>query len=79
MKSVEVMTRFRAAQFDVIKAGKAAISEVISVNPVYLKSGIASGDVSLKYWLLCVCLCCDGSFGVLIIRCLIVCLCRGLR
>ncbi|CAB4266957.1 unnamed protein product [Prunus armeniaca] len=44
MKSVEVMTRFRAAQFDVVKAGKAAISEVISVNPVYLKSGIASGD-----------------------------------
>lgn len=44
MKSVEVMTRFREAQFDEVKAGNAAISEVISVNPVYLKAGIASGD-----------------------------------
>ncbi|KAM0971607.1 hypothetical protein ACFX13_019790 [Malus domestica] len=44
MKSVEVMTRFREVQFDEVKAGNAAISEVISVNPVYLKSGIPSGD-----------------------------------
>ncbi|KAK0575466.1 hypothetical protein LWI29_001073 [Acer saccharum] len=42
MKSIEMITRFRDAQFDVVKAGKAANSEVISVNPVYLKSGIPS-------------------------------------
>ncbi|CAM8979073.1 unnamed protein product [Rhodiola kirilowii] len=42
MKSVEIMTRFRHSQFDVVKAGLAANSEVISVNPVYVKSGIAS-------------------------------------
>ncbi|KAH7567886.1 hypothetical protein JRO89_XS07G0175400 [Xanthoceras sorbifolium] len=42
MKSIETITRFRDAQFDVVKAGKAADSEVISVNPVYLKSGIPS-------------------------------------
>ncbi|KAJ7959118.1 aminoacylase-1-like [Quillaja saponaria] len=42
MKSVEVMSRFRESQFDVVKAGKAANSEVISVNPVYLTAGIPS-------------------------------------
>lgn len=42
MRSVEVMSRFRQSQFDVVKAGLASNSEVISVNPVYLKSGIAS-------------------------------------
>uniref|UniRef100_A0A6P4AZ22 aminoacylase-1-like n=1 Tax=Ziziphus jujuba TaxID=326968 RepID=A0A6P4AZ22_ZIZJJ len=42
MKSVEIMSRFRESQFDVVKAGRAANSEVISVNPVYLKAGIPS-------------------------------------
>lgn len=42
MKSVEMITKFRESQFDVVKAGRAAISEVISVNPVYLKAGIPS-------------------------------------
>ncbi|KAF8405739.1 hypothetical protein HHK36_007816 [Tetracentron sinense] len=42
MKSVEVMTRFRENQFDVVKAGLAAPSEVISVNPVYVKAGTPS-------------------------------------
>ncbi|XP_052205210.1 uncharacterized protein LOC127810032 isoform X2 [Diospyros lotus] len=42
MKSVEVITKFREGQFDVVKAGFAANSEVISVNPVYLKAGIPS-------------------------------------
>ncbi|CAN0915309.1 Acy1 [Linum grandiflorum] len=42
MKSVEVISRFRESQFDVVKAGKAANSAVISVNPVYLKAGIPS-------------------------------------
>ncbi|XP_050364525.1 uncharacterized protein LOC126783155 [Argentina anserina] len=44
MESVEVMTRFREAQFDEVKAGNAPFSEVISVNPVYMKAGIVSGD-----------------------------------
>lgn len=42
MKSVEMITKFRESQFDVVKAGRAANSEVISVNPVYLKAGIPS-------------------------------------
>lgn len=42
MKSVEVMTRFREYQFDLVKAGLKANSEVISVNPVYLKAGTPS-------------------------------------
>ncbi|KAL8159254.1 hypothetical protein V2J09_000791 [Rumex salicifolius] len=42
MKSIEGITKFRDAQFDVVKRGWAADSEVISVNPVYLKAGIPS-------------------------------------
>ncbi|KAJ8618934.1 hypothetical protein MRB53_015120 [Persea americana] len=42
MKSMEMMARYRESQFDFVKAGVAANSEVISVNPVYLKSGIPS-------------------------------------
>ncbi|KAF2291408.1 hypothetical protein GH714_023743 [Hevea brasiliensis] len=42
MKSVEIISSFRESQFDVVKAGKAANSEVISINPVYLKAGIPS-------------------------------------
>lgn len=42
MKSIELVTKFRDTHFDVVKAGQAANSEVISVNPVYLKAGIPS-------------------------------------
>jgi aminoacylase len=42
MKSVEIVSRFRESQFDVVKAGKAAFSEVTSVNTVYVKAGIPS-------------------------------------
>ncbi|XP_010461453.1 PREDICTED: aminoacylase-1 [Camelina sativa] len=42
MKSVELIAKFRETQFDFVKAGKAANSEVISVNPVYLKAGTPS-------------------------------------
>ncbi|XP_012078205.1 aminoacylase-1 isoform X2 [Jatropha curcas] len=42
MKSIEIIIRFRESQFDIVKAGKAANSEVISVNTVYLKAGIPS-------------------------------------
>ncbi|RZC64811.1 hypothetical protein C5167_008504 [Papaver somniferum] len=42
MKSVEIMTRYREGQFDLVKAGLAMNSEVISVNPVYMKAGTPS-------------------------------------
>lgn len=44
MKSVEVVSRFRESQFDVVKAGKALNSEVVSVNPVYVKAGVPTPD-----------------------------------
>lgn len=47
MKSVEVITKFRESQFDFVKSGEAMNSEVISVNPVYLKAGIPSPTVSV--------------------------------
>ncbi|KAL5558385.1 hypothetical protein UlMin_034596 [Ulmus minor] len=42
MKSMETINQFRESQFDMVKAGQLAFSHVISVNSVYLKSGIAS-------------------------------------
>ncbi|KAI3939716.1 hypothetical protein MKW92_013579 [Papaver armeniacum] len=42
MKSVEIMTRYREGQFDLVTAGLAMNSEVISVNPVYMKAGAPS-------------------------------------
>ncbi|XP_008787044.2 aminoacylase-1 isoform X2 [Phoenix dactylifera] len=42
MKSVEAVRRFRAAQFDLVKAGVKAEGEVVSVNLVYLKAGTPS-------------------------------------
>nr|XP_043607205.1 aminoacylase-1-like [Erigeron canadensis] len=44
MKSAEVVSKFRENQFDLVKAGVLANSEVISANPVYLKAGIPAGD-----------------------------------
>ncbi|KAL4577987.1 hypothetical protein LXL04_014102 [Taraxacum kok-saghyz] len=44
MKSVEVVSKFRENQFDLVKAGLLLNSEVISANPVYLKSGIPSNS-----------------------------------
>ncbi|KAK7385211.1 hypothetical protein VNO78_30924 [Psophocarpus tetragonolobus] len=44
MQSVEVVSRFRESQFNVVKAGKAFNAEVVSVNPVYLKAGLVSQD-----------------------------------
>lgn len=46
MKSMEAVRKFRESQFDKVKAGIAANSEVISVNPVYVKAGIPSPSVS---------------------------------
>ncbi|KAM0952631.1 putative N-acyl-aliphatic-L-amino acid amidohydrolase [Dioscorea sansibarensis] len=42
MECVEAMARFRDNQFDLVKAGLMAASEVISINPVYMKAGIPS-------------------------------------
>ncbi|XP_047982176.1 aminoacylase-1B [Salvia hispanica] len=44
MKSVEMMMKFRETSFDLVKAGLAANSEVISVNPVFLNAGIKFND-----------------------------------
>ncbi|XP_043714449.1 aminoacylase-1-like [Telopea speciosissima] len=42
MKSIESVTRFRAAQFDMLKAGLKEAGEIISVNMVFLKAGTPS-------------------------------------
>ncbi|XP_020091095.1 aminoacylase-1-like [Ananas comosus] len=42
MNCAEAVARFRESQFDLVKAGLMAASEVISVNPVYMKAGIPS-------------------------------------
>ncbi|KAL5562305.1 hypothetical protein UlMin_032052 [Ulmus minor] len=39
LKSIENVRRFRASQFDLVKAGLKAEGEVISVNMVFLKAG----------------------------------------
>ncbi|WRX15132.1 Peptidase M20 - like 1 [Theobroma cacao] len=41
-KSIESIRRFRASQFDLVKAGLKAEGEVISVNMAFLKAGIPS-------------------------------------
>lgn len=52
MECVETIARFRDNQFDLVKAGILAASEVISINPIFMKAGIPSPTVSLKLWLL---------------------------
>ncbi|KAL8228332.1 hypothetical protein R6Q57_015916 [Mikania cordata] len=42
LKSIESVRRFRAAQFDLVKAGLKAEGEVVSVNMVFLKAGTPS-------------------------------------
>lgn len=42
MKSIESVRRFRAAQFDMVKAGLKGEGEVISVNMAFLKAGTPS-------------------------------------
>ncbi|KOM46136.1 hypothetical protein LR48_Vigan06g144200 [Vigna angularis] len=42
LKSIEAIRRFRASQFDLIKAGFKAEGEVVSVNMVFLKAGTPS-------------------------------------
>nr|XP_011458107.1 PREDICTED: aminoacylase-1 isoform X2 [Fragaria vesca subsp. vesca] len=42
LKSIESVRRFRAAQFDLVKAGLKAEGEVVSVNMAFLKAGTPS-------------------------------------
>ncbi|CAJ1933015.1 unnamed protein product [Sphenostylis stenocarpa] len=42
LKSIESIRRFRASQFDLIKAGLKAEGDVVSVNMVFLKAGTPS-------------------------------------
>ncbi|TKY69046.1 Aminoacylase-1 protein [Spatholobus suberectus] len=42
LKSIESIRRFRASQFDLIKAGLKADGDVVSVNVVFLKAGTPS-------------------------------------
>ncbi|XVF67110.1 hypothetical protein PTKIN_Ptkin10aG0094400 [Pterospermum kingtungense] len=42
LKSIESISRFRASQFDLVKAGMKAEGEVISVNMAFLKAGTPS-------------------------------------
>ncbi|CAO2820231.1 unnamed protein product [Amaranthus hypochondriacus] len=44
MISIEMITKFRESQFDLVKRGWAANSEVVSVNPVFLNAGISTSN-----------------------------------
>lgn len=46
LKSIEIIRRYRASQFDLIKAGLKADGEVISINMAFLKAGTPSPTVS---------------------------------
>lgn len=43
-KSLEVIRRFRASQFDLLKAGRKAEGEVVSVNMVFFNAGTPSSS-----------------------------------
>lgn len=49
LKSIESVRRFRAAQFDLVKAGLKAEGEVVSVNMAFLKAGTPSPTVSFTH------------------------------
>lgn len=49
LKSIESIRRFRASQFDLIKAGLKAEGDVVSVNMVFLKAGTPSPSVSVNF------------------------------
>lgn len=50
LKSIESIKRFRAAEFDMVKAGLKTRGDVISVNLVFLKAGTESPTVSLSLY-----------------------------
>ncbi|XP_050871983.1 uncharacterized protein LOC127074689 [Lathyrus oleraceus] len=45
LKSIEIIRRYRASQFDLIKAGLKADGEVISINMAFLKAGTPSPTI----------------------------------
>lgn len=45
LKSIESIRRFRASQFDLLKAGGTAEGDVVSVNMAFLKAGTPSPTV----------------------------------
>ncbi|KAF9684735.1 hypothetical protein SADUNF_Sadunf04G0149300 [Salix dunnii] len=53
LKSVESVRRFRASQFDLVKAGLKAEEEVFFVNMVFIKAGTPSPTVSWDEILIC--------------------------
>ena len=56
MISIEMITKFRDSQFDLVKRGWTANSEVVSVNPVFLNAGIPTSNVSTSiFTLFCCC------------------------
>lgn len=56
-KSIESVRRFRASQFDLVKAGLKAEGEVVSVNMAFLKAGTPSPNVSLALFTYRICCC----------------------
>lgn len=50
LKSLELISRYRAGQFDLVKNGKAAEGDVVSVNLVFLKSGRPTPTVSSNHF-----------------------------
>jgi aminoacylase len=46
LKSIESIRRYRASQFDLIKAGLKADGDVVSINMAFLKAGTPSPTVS---------------------------------
>lgn len=46
LKSIESIRRFRASQFDLLKAGGTAEGDVVSVNMAFLKAGTPSPTVT---------------------------------
>ena len=46
LKSIESIRRFRASQFDLLKAGGIAEGHVVSVNMAFLKAGTPSPTVT---------------------------------
>lgn len=46
LKSIESIRRFRASQFDLLKAGGIGEGDVVSVNMAFLKAGTPSPTVT---------------------------------
>ncbi len=69
VKSMEAISRFRASQFDLLKAGLKPEGGIVTVNPVYLKAGSPSHTVrafsQMSLHSICMQICsCGGLFAV---------------